>query len=110
MENAYLTGYSRAMTQQGSVDIQALAKLARLEVSDEELAKLGQELPGILSFVETIQKADVSAETKGQGLHNVMREDVHPHEGGLYTEKLLAAAPAREKNRIVVKQVVSRKK
>ncbi len=98
------------MTDKASVNIQALANLARLEVSSEEIAKLEQELPGILSFVETIQQAEVFAETKGQGLHNVMRDDVNPHEGGLYTEKLLAASPAREKDRIVVRQVVSRKK
>jgi aspartyl/glutamyl-tRNA(Asn/Gln) amidotransferase C subunit len=91
------------------VNIRALAQLVRLEVSDEEIATLESELPGILSFVETIQKADVSTETKGTGLHNVLRADENPHEGGLYTEKLLAAAPVRDGNRITVKQVVSRK-
>lgn len=97
------------MTDKASVDILALATLARLDVSAEEAAKLQAELPGILQFVETIQTAEVSAETKGTGLHNVMREDTNPHEGGLYTEKLLSAAPAREGNRIAVKQVISRK-
>ena len=92
-----------------SVDIAALARLARLEVPTEEIAKLETELPGILSFVETIQKADVSTETKGVGLRNVMRPDENPHEGGIFTEKLLSAAPAREGDKITVKQVVSRK-
>ena len=46
------------------VDIAALAKLARLEVSAEELAKLEEEIPAILHFVETIQKANVSAEVQ----------------------------------------------
>lgn len=92
-----------------SVNIRSLAKLARLEVSDEEVAKLESELPGILSFVETIKNADVSTETKGTGLHNVMRADDHAHEGGLYTEKLLNAAPVRDGDRITVKQVISRK-
>jgi aspartyl/glutamyl-tRNA(Asn/Gln) amidotransferase C subunit len=98
------------MTETGSVNIAALAKLARLDVPADEMAKLEAELPGILSFVETIQNADVSAETKGAGLHNVMRVDENPHEGGLYTERLLSAAPVRDKDRIAVKQVVSRKK
>ncbi len=92
-----------------TVDITALAKLARLEISDEEKLSLEKELPGILSFVETIQKAEVTSETKGQGLHNVMRADEGAHEGGIYSETLLSAAPAREGERIVVKQVVSRK-
>lgn len=92
------------------IDIAALAKLARLEVSSEELAKLEQEIPAILGFVETIQKAHTESEHKGKGLRNVMRADENPHEGGLYTEKLLSAAPAREGNRVAVKQVISRKK
>ena len=92
------------------VDVVALAKLARLEVSDEELAKLEKEIPSILAFVETIQKADVSRVKESHELRNVMRADENPHESGIHTEKLLDAAPAREGNRIAVKQVISSKK
>ena len=91
-----------------AIDVRALARLARLEVSDTELAKLEKEIPDILAFVETIKKADVSAETKADGLRNVMRTDENPHESGKYTKQLLDAAPAREGNRIAVKQVISR--
>jgi aspartyl-tRNA(Asn)/glutamyl-tRNA(Gln) amidotransferase subunit C len=93
-----------------SVDIRALAKLARLAVSDEEIAKLEKEIPDILKFVETIQEADISGVTEIKGLHNVMRADENPHESGVYTERLLAVAPAREGDRVAVKQVISRKK
>lgn len=92
------------------IDVAALAKLARLEVSAEELAKLEKEIPSILAFVETIQSADVSAAKDDKSLRNVMRADEHPHESGIYTEKLLGAAPAREGDCIAVKQVLSRKK
>ena len=92
------------------VDINALAKLARLEVSDEELARLEKEIPEILGFVETIQKVETDAEGHGGGLHNVMREDANPHESGIYTDDLLKAAPATQDNQIVVKQVISRKR
>ena len=91
------------------VDIKALAQLARLDVSPDELEKLEEEIPGILAFVETIQKADAGTEKSAPALQNVMRNDENPHETGLYTEKLLDAAPAREGDRIAVKQVVSRK-
>ncbi|OGG50671.1 hypothetical protein A2763_03640 [Candidatus Kaiserbacteria bacterium RIFCSPHIGHO2_01_FULL_54_36] len=94
----------------GQVDIAALAKLARLEVSAEELAKLEKEIPAILAFVETIQSANTGKEASTPALRNVMRADENPHESGIYTERLLKAAPAVEKNRIVVKQVISRKK
>lgn len=92
------------------VDIRALAKLARLEISDEEVVRLGKEIPSILEFVATIQKAAAEAPRGNPELRNVMRADENSHEGGLYTEKLLSAAPEREGNRVVVKQVVSRKK
>jgi len=92
-----------------TVDIRALAKLARLEVSAEELARLEKEIPTILEFVRTIQGVDISGVQEDKGLRNVMRFDENPHETGLHTKKLLDAAPAREGDRIAVKQVISRK-
>lgn len=92
------------------IDIAALAKLARLEVNEAELAKLEKEIPDILHFVETIQKANTGKETPAPALRNVTRPDEDPIESGEFTEKLLEAAPAREGDRIAVKQVISRKK
>lgn len=93
-----------------NVDVEALAKLARLEVAPEELKKLEKEIPDILHFVETIQSVDTGIGVKSPALRNVMRPDENPHESGIHTEKLLDAAPSREGNRIAVKQVLSRKK
>lgn len=92
------------------VDVAALAKLARLEVAPEELARLEKELPHILSFVEAIQAVDTSGVEENRELRNVLRADEKPHESGIYTERLLSAAPAQEGGRIAVKQVISRKK
>ncbi|MDO8561924.1 MAG: Asp-tRNA(Asn)/Glu-tRNA(Gln) amidotransferase subunit GatC [bacterium] len=112
------------------VDVRALARLARLEVSDEELAKLEREIPDILKFVETIQAVSAQGYDEprtvsggavtpspsfqadrvsiGTCRRNVLREDENPHEGGIYTEALMKAAPARVGNRIAVKQVLKR--
>jgi aspartyl-tRNA(Asn)/glutamyl-tRNA(Gln) amidotransferase subunit C len=95
------------MTQK--VDVRALANLARMEVSDEEVAKLEKELPGILTFVEQIQKASAEAPAEAHEHRNVMREDENPHESGLYTKRLLDAAPAQDKDQVVVKQVLRQK-
>ncbi len=92
------------------VDIAALAKLARLEVSEAELKQFEKEIPAILAFVETIQKAKTEKEVGTPALHNVMRADENPHESGKYTKQLLDAAPSRDGDRIAVKQVISRKK
>lgn len=91
------------------VDIAALARLARLEVSQEEMAKLESELPGIIAFVDAIQKVHTSTEAKAPDVRNVLRADENPYEGGTYSESLLKAAPARKGDRVVVKQVISRK-
>jgi aspartyl/glutamyl-tRNA(Asn/Gln) amidotransferase C subunit len=96
------------MTQK--VDIAALAKLARLDVSAEEMARLEKEFPAILGFVETIQKVATDAEEHDASLRNVMRDDANPHESGKYTNDLLAAAPTVKDNQVVVKQVISKKK
>ncbi|MFZ2887037.1 MAG: Asp-tRNA(Asn)/Glu-tRNA(Gln) amidotransferase subunit GatC [Minisyncoccia bacterium] len=95
------------MTQ---VDVKALAKLARLDVSDEELAKLETELPAILGFVEQIQKVSADVAHVSPEHRNIMREDANPHESGVHTEELLKAAPAVRDNQIAVKQVISKKK
>jgi len=92
------------------IDVAALAKLVRLEVSDEEIMKLEKEIPDIVKFVEAIQSADVSHVHESKELRNVMRADEAPHAGGIYTDVLLKAAPARNGNRIAVKQVITRKK
>src|SRR6266704_6153979 len=92
------------------VDIAALAKLARLEISPEEIGKLEREIPPILSFIETIQKASGDAPKSDPDLRNVMRDDDSPDPSGAYTEDLLADAPEKRDNKIVVKQVISRKK
>ena len=92
------------------INVRALAALARLEASDDELAKLEKEIPDILKFVETIQNVSEKTIALSPALINVMRDDGGPHESGIYTEKLLEAAPGRVGNRIAVKQVLSRKK
>lgn len=91
------------------VDIKALADLARLEISDAEVAKLEKEIPDILKFVEQIQSVSTDTKSTSPELRNVIRADENPHESGIYTERLLKAAPKSENDRIVVKQVVSRK-
>lgn len=96
-------------TPSHGVDVKALAEMTRMEVSDEELAKLEQEIPAILAFVDVIQSADTSGVSQDTSLRNVTRPDENPHESGLYTDDLLAGAPAREGNRIAVKQVLTRK-
>ena len=94
---------------QVTVDVKALAELARLEVSDDELARLSRQLPDILGFVQAIESAPTEGVSDTPSIENVMRADTDPHESGLHTEEILAAAPQAKNGRVVVKQVISRK-
>lgn len=104
------TSVSSPRPASNGVDVQALAKLARLEVSGEELSRLEKEIPAILGFVEEIQKVSGEATHESPEHRNIMRDDATVHESGIYTEDLLKAAPAARNNQVVVKQVISKKK
>lgn len=88
-------------------DIEHLAALSRIVVSDEEKELLMHDLGEILAYVSQVKEvaAELGESTVGE-LHNVMRDDTNPHEAGLFTEDLIAAAPAREGNRVLVKKIL----
>lgn len=89
-------------------DIEHLANLARIELGNDEASALAQDITNILGYVSEINEitADMSTEKKVGALYNVMREDGEPHEGGMYTEDLLAAAPERDGRYVKVKKII----
>lgn len=91
---------------QPQIDVAALAKLARLEVSTEELGRLEKEIPDILAFVETIQSVSGDVVPEAPEVRNVMRADENSHESGVFTKTLLDAAPASEEGYLLVKKVL----
>ena len=92
-------------------DIEHLARLARIAVSNAEADALAKDISSILGYISDIEKITGNgAREKKVGLHyNVMREDVHPHEGGVYTEDLLTAAPDRHGQYVKVQKIISDK-
>ncbi len=89
-------------------DIKALSRLARIDLSAEEEAALVADSENILAFVEQIQKVSgtIGDAPNTTGPINVFRDDVNPHEKGIYTEAVLSQAPAREGNYIKVKKIL----
>lgn len=41
-------------------DVRRIARLARLEISDQEVERTGQQLNGILAFIEQLQAVDTT--------------------------------------------------
>lgn len=91
----------------GINDVEHLAGLARMEITDREKEGLKNDLEEILSFVSQVKEAvaEVPAPSAG-ALRNVFRDDRAPHEPGAFTEDLLAAAPLRTGDRIAVKKIL----
>jgi len=78
-------------------DVEHVAHLARLHLSDEEVDRMQTQLSNILEAIETLRDVDTSHVGPTASviqLENVMREDVaHP---GLSRDAALANAPLRD--------------
>lgn len=69
----------RLMASLSHDQVRHIAKLARLKVSDEEVAKLATQLTSILGYVDMLKEVDtkdVPATAQVTGLHNALRDDV----------------------------------
>jgi aspartyl-tRNA(Asn)/glutamyl-tRNA(Gln) amidotransferase subunit C len=88
-------------------DIQALADLARIELSDEEIERFSREFDDILEYVGEIKGLAGKADAPAVGTHfNIFREDRDPTPADTYTEALLEAAPERFGRYLKVKKVL----
>jgi aspartyl-tRNA(Asn)/glutamyl-tRNA(Gln) amidotransferase subunit C len=90
-------------------DILHLAKLSRLELSEDEIVQFQQEISTILSYVEELQSVDVSKltpTTQVTGLRSVTRPDEIRQLPYSQTE-LFMNTPETENGYIKVKRVLS---
>lgn len=96
------------MSKLSREDILALARLSRLRLSEEEIARLQEELSDVLTYVETLENVDVAGlEPTYQvtGLENVSRPDTVKDYG--YTpDDLLKNAPEIKDRQFKVKRVI----
>lgn len=88
-------------------DIEKLAKLARIELTDAEKEKFGAELESILSYVSQIKEVATEDKPAEVGaLYNTLREDSNPTESGTYTEKILREAPDTQDGFVKVRKIL----
>jgi aspartyl-tRNA(Asn)/glutamyl-tRNA(Gln) amidotransferase subunit C len=89
--------------------IQHIANLARLELTDEELGKYGNQLSAVLDYIDQLKEVDTTGvEPTAQitGLENIWREDAAEDWNEEEAEAALKDAPAREHRFIKVKRVI----
>ena len=90
-------------------DVEHIAKLSRLELSQAEKKKFSHELSSILDYIEKLKEVNtdkVEPTAQVTGLTNVMREDKKIEESDKEErEGILDQAPTRDGDFIKVKSV-----
>jgi aspartyl-tRNA(Asn)/glutamyl-tRNA(Gln) amidotransferase subunit C len=95
------------MSSAPELNIDHVAKLARLALTAEEKATFSQQLGNVLHHIEQLSKVDVSGvepTAHAFAVTNVWAEDVA--QPGLPVEQALRNAPAQRDHMIVVPKVV----
>jgi aspartyl-tRNA(Asn)/glutamyl-tRNA(Gln) amidotransferase subunit C len=92
-------------------EVRATAALARLALSDEEVARMGRELQGILAHMASLAAVDVEGVepmTHAVALGCPLREDTPGPELG--SEAALAQAPRRDGDHFEVPRIIAHDK
>jgi aspartyl/glutamyl-tRNA(Asn/Gln) amidotransferase C subunit len=92
-------------------DIQKLAELSRIKLTDAEMESLQKDISGILDYVGQVSAIEGSAEKDVPLNHNVMREDM-PYEAGSplkgAREEIVRAFPRKEAGFDVVRKIIQK--
>ena len=92
--------------------IDHIAKLARLRMTDAEEVVMAEELGAILTYVEKLKEVNtdgVEPTAQITGLGNVFRKDEEREQIGAEAADLIAQAPKREGEFVKVKGSIRRK-
>jgi aspartyl-tRNA(Asn)/glutamyl-tRNA(Gln) amidotransferase subunit C len=95
------------MSSRSELNIDHVAKLARLALTPEEKAKFAEQLGQVLQHIEELKKVDVSGvepTAHAFAVSNVWQDDV-PRES-LPVDQALRNAPAQRDNMVAVPKVV----
>lgn len=95
------------MSASSDLNIDYVANLARLALSEEEKARFARQLGDILHYVDKLKQVDVGGVepmAHATPVFNVWQDDVP--RAGLSPEQALRNAPAQRQNMVVVPKVV----
>lgn len=96
------------MTQISRDDVQRLAQLSSLALTDNEIDSLQVDIGNILGYIQQLGELDttgVEPTYQVTGLHNVWRED-KVDDYGINRDELLALAPESKDGQIKVPKVL----
>jgi aspartyl/glutamyl-tRNA(Asn/Gln) amidotransferase C subunit len=92
-------------------EVQHIAKLARLGLTEKEVKKYQKELSSILDYVGKLKKIDtelsaLSPESHPSEFENITREDRERVKGKAQGAKLLKLAPETKNGHLKVKSII----
>jgi aspartyl-tRNA(Asn)/glutamyl-tRNA(Gln) amidotransferase subunit C len=90
-------------------DIEHLARLARIKLTESEKDSLKEELSSIVGYVSTITdivSEDASMEPQMGAVYNVFRKDEITNEPDQYTKDIIAEMPSTDGRFLRVKKIL----
>lgn len=91
-------------------EIEHIASLARLELTEEEKAQYAEQLSSVLSYMDVLQEVDtngVEETTQVTGLTDVSREDIIVTVSDDDRTAIISQFPERSGDQLLVKKVFS---
>ncbi len=89
-------------------EVKQVAKLARLELNDDEINNHAKQLEKILDYIKQLERIDtknIPCTTRAIEVTNVVRKDEHKNYEG--SKELLDLAPSREDDFFKVPKIIS---
>lgn len=89
-------------------DIEHLARLARIKLTEAELISMERDLPSILEYVSAVKDiaGDGALQPKLTPRVNVFRKDMVTNEPNQYTQDILAEMPETQGRFLKVKKIL----
>jgi len=91
-------------------EIERIAKLARLNLKEEELENFSKDLSSIIDYIDVLDEVDVEGIEPLSHVHdikNVMREDIRANQSQEVIDKLIESAPDKESGSVKVKSILN---
>lgn len=90
-------------------DVEHLAELSRLTMTDEETQEFQEDLGSILEYVDSLKEVSASVDLEPQvgPVHNVLREDTASHDQGEHREELVESFPETDNGYLKVKKILN---
>ncbi len=98
------------MTRITAEDVKKVAKLSRLDISEDDIEKYSAQLEEILEYIaqlESIDTSNIEPTTRAVEVINVFRDDIVETSDSDVREKLLNLAPKREGEFYQVPKILS---